>query len=503
MVIFLEILLILTAISLLISRGNSKEYKLLGITLLWLALNVLTIIIYIAKKGGIDPQMIPFLFMNHQIKRYLQYLAIRLSYLGYVMAIGRTMFPIFILKTALKNNRVPRFRKLLVHGHWFWLPIIVTLTIYQPKVFTWLSTGNQVMTMQALRLLDIVLVAYVVTALVIVITEYFAIQLKIYRQRYIFFSLLFFIICLIYLTGFIQNPVQVYQFYTTEFVWQKGLFSLLSILTVRPYIILIAVSFLASFIGILAFSKYTHIYLRKNQYETKMRKKTDEMTPPIMMFIHSIKNQYLANKVLYKRMDKAINQMSDTTDVANIQTYLEALKEENRSTLGRIDELYKSIRSNVVVLKPYAIEDVMDDLKKLYDLKYPKGQLNINLQESSILLLDKELFLDAVLNLLINAQEAIDLAGQTDGQIEVHVYNVRAFCVIEIQDNGIGVEMGREQQIFEPFKSNKNSKTNWGMGLYFVKSIMASHNGEIEFYNNKETQGATFMLSIPLFKWER
>ena len=477
MVIFLEILLILTAISLLISRGNSKEYKLLGISLLWLALNVLTIIIYIAKKGGIDPQMIPFLFMNHQIKRYLQYLAIRLSYLGYVMAIGRTMFPIFILKTALKNNRVPRFRKLLVHGHWFWLPIIVTLTIYQPKVFTWLSTGNQVMTMQALRLLDIVLVAYVVTALVIVITEYFAIQLKIYRQRYIFFSLLFFIICLIYLTGFIQNPVQVYQFYTTEFVWQKGLFSLLSILTVRPYIILIAVSFLASFIGILAFSKYTHIYLRKNQY--------------------------LANKVLYKRMDKAINQMSDTTDVANIQTYLEALKEENRSTLGRIDELYKSIRSNVVVLKPYAIEDVMDDLKKLYDLKYPKGQLNINLQESSILLLDKELFLDAVLNLLINAQEAIDLAGQTDGQIEVHVYNVRAFCVIEIQDNGIGVEMGREQQIFEPFKSNKNSKTNWGMGLYFVKSIMASHNGEIEFYNNKETQGATFMLSIPLFKWER
>lgn len=514
MVIVLEFLLILTAISLLVARGNSKEYKILGVSLLWLALNVLTIIIYISKKGGIEPQMTPFLFFNHEIKRFLQYLSIRLSHLGYVMAIGRTMFPLFILKTALKNNMVPRFRKLIYHEKWFWLPIILTLVAYHPRVFNGLSSWNPQVTMTALRLLDLILLAYVITALVIVTTELFAIQLKIYRQRYVFFSILFFIVSIIYFTSFIQNPIQVYQFYTTEFVWQRGLFSLLSILTVRAYLFLIVVSFIASFIGILALSKYTQIYLRKNQLETKMRKKTNEIIPTITMFIHSIKNQYLANKVLYKRIEKELQNMkltdkegvenqAEAGEVASIQHYLDALKDENTSTLGRIDDLYKAIRANVVALKPYPIEEIVVELEQLYYLKYPNGQLNIEMQDTSRLLLDKELFIDAVLNLLVNAQEAIDLADRPDGLIELVIYNVRAFCVLEIKDNGIGIDIGQELQIFEPFNSSKNSKTNWGMGLYFVKSIIASHYGEIECYNNKDTQGATFMLCIPLFKWER
>lgn len=502
MVIFLESLLILTAISLLIAKGNSKEYKLLGVSLLWLALNVLTIIIYISKKGGINPQMTPFLFLNHEIKRFLQYLAIRLSHLGYLMAIGRTLFPLFILKTALKNNMVPRFRKLIYHGRWLWLPTVVTLVVYQPQVFESMSAWNPIATMQLLRLLDLILLSYVLMALVIVITELFAIQLKIYRQRYVFFSILFFIICIIYFTSFIQNPVQVYQFYTAEFVWQRGLFSLLSILVVRPYIILIAVSFLASSIGIVVLSKYTHIYLRKNQFETKMRKKKAELTPANMMFIHSIKNQYLANKVLYKRIEKEI-QATEEIDLTRIQLYLEALKDENASTLGRIDDLYKSIRANSVVLKPYPIEEIIARLKQLYYEKYPSGHLQIDLQHSSRLLLDKELFIDAVLNLLTNAQEAIDLDDQSEGLIQLVIYNVRAFCVIEIIDNGIGIDVNQELEIFEPFNSSKNSKTNWGMGLYFVKTIIDSHYGEIDCRNNKDSAGATFSLWIPLFKWER
>ena len=62
MVIILEFLLILTAVTLIVARGNSKEYKLLGVSLLWLALNVLTVIIYISKKGGLDPQSNSFFF---------------------------------------------------------------------------------------------------------------------------------------------------------------------------------------------------------------------------------------------------------------------------------------------------------------------------------------------------------------------------------------------------------------------------------------------------------
>lgn len=501
MVIILEFLLILTAVTLIVARGNSKEYKLLGVSLLWLALNVLTVIIYISKKGGLDPQSNSFFFLSNDIKRFLQYLEIRLSHLGYLMVIGRTLFPVFVLRTALKNNMVPRFRKLVHHAKWFWLPITVILVIYFPTVFHSLYAWNASVTMTILRGLDLFLIAYVLVSLVIVVTELFAIQLKIYRQRYVFFCILFFIVCIIYFTNFIQNPVQIYQFYTTEFVWQSGLFSLLSILNLRLYVILIVISFLAAFIGIIALSKYTKMYLRKTQFETRLRKKKEEVAPPTTMFIHSVKNQYLANKVLYKRIEKEIH--SDEVDMNKVKDYIRALQEENHTTLTRIEELYKSIRGNVVILKPYQVDDIVETLKQLYKTKYPNGNLSVTIQDSSQLLLDKELFLDAMLNLLINAQEAIDVSGNPKGQINLTLYNVRAYCVFKITDNGIGMNEMQNLEIFEPFSSSKNSKTNWGVGLYFVKTIIDNHYGDIDFYNNENGIGATFEVNIPLFKWER
>lgn len=41
------------------------------------------------------------------------------------------------------------------------------------------------------------------------------------------------------------------------------------------------------------------------------------------------------------------------------------------------------------------------------------------------------------------------------------------------------VDMAKHQikKIFEPFYSSKNSNSNWGMGLYYVREIVKSHLG--------------------------
>ena len=172
---------------------------------------------------------------------------------------------------------------------------------------------------------------------------------------------------------------------------------------------------------------------------------------------------------------------------------------ENKETLRRIENLYKSIRENRVVLQPHDIDMVFRDIVKKYQAEYPDGNISLNLQAPSTVLLDRELFIDAIMNLMSNAQESIALKGIPDGRVAINIYNVRAYCVIEIKDNGLGIQESDELQIFEPFYSSKNSKTNWGMGLYFVKSIIEQHYGDINVHPQIDS-GATFIINIPLYQ---
>lgn len=71
-------------------------------------------------------------------------------------------------------------------------------------------------------------------------------------------------------------------------------------------------------------------------------------------------------------------------------------------------------------------------------------------------------------------------AGKSDnGRITLYLKNVRTFTVIEVQDNGCGVGKKLHSRLFDALYSQKNSSTNWGMGLYFVRGILRDHYGEI------------------------
>lgn len=99
---------------------------------------------------------------------------------------------------------------------------------------------------------------------------------------------------------------------------------------------------------------------------------------------------------------------------------------------------------------------------------------------------DRDLVLQAVLNLLVNAAEA--LAGQTSGQIEVTTrYRMSrpggvapdARLQVDIADNGPGVPEELGESIFSPFVTGKPAGE--GLGLALVSRIAELHGGGLEF----------------------
>jgi PAS domain S-box-containing protein len=113
----------------------------------------------------------------------------------------------------------------------------------------------------------------------------------------------------------------------------------------------------------------------------------------------------------------------------------------------------------------------------------------------------------AVLNLLINARDALENAAVVAPTIRVVVDSVAAgapeleervgdWIAIRVMDNGIGMDAGTIQRIYEPFFTTKPVGKGTGLGLATTQSIMRDHGGFITC-RSVPGQGTTFTLHLP------
>jgi two-component system cell cycle sensor histidine kinase/response regulator CckA len=116
-------------------------------------------------------------------------------------------------------------------------------------------------------------------------------------------------------------------------------------------------------------------------------------------------------------------------------------------------------------------------------------------------LLNKEKFLLALFNILINAKDAIWAAQREYGRIHVTVESIfiskeeKNYIRTKISDNGTGIEEKIISKIFEPYFTTKGEKGT-GLGLTTVKEIIEESAGWIEIDVEKDI-GTTFTIFLP------
>lgn len=102
---------------------------------------------------------------------------------------------------------------------------------------------------------------------------------------------------------------------------------------------------------------------------------------------------------------------------------------------------------------------------------------------------------EIVINLLVNAMQALDSVERAEKKIIVRTYFAER-VMLEVIDNGPGVDPALGNKIFESFVSTKTGEDNMGLGLAIVSTIVAASLGTIEVRKN-ELAGATFVISLP------
>lgn len=456
-------------------------------------------IIYIAKVGGYSKLQRTFLFLIPEFQTWLQYRPIPLGRLGYLVAIGRSLFPYFLLLISFEYSMVGWVRRhYKTLRIWAVLPPFLFLLYYYPPIFK-LVVDKRFWIIILMRKIGLWWTGlYICLALSLLIIEYIGINIPFYKKRFRFIVLSLFSVTVLYGMYAIQDPGQIYNMHISEYI-RIGSLSYIKV-SLNNYG-WIAVGLCTVFFVVLGTSSlihHTQIDYKEDQEDIMIQRKFNASSLGTTVFIHSIKNHLLSSRVLHKRLEQEFNKPEPSTK--DLQEQVEKLKVINEGMIARMDDLYKTVKSNALILKPYPLKDIIRIAISRFKQKYPNQEICVDIENiDEVLLADVTHLSEAIYNLLTNAYESTIVVDQAESIVEILIYEARLYTVIEIKDNGVGISNTKSTKIFEPFFTTKNTNSNWGMGLYYVRKIVKGHIGKLKIESVKN-QGTSFFIMLPKFE---
>lgn len=172
---------------------------------------------------------------------------------------------------------------------------------------------------------------------------------------------------------------------------------------------------------------------------------------------------------------------------------------------SRIDEIIKHMRSFVRVgdvtdLVPCNLNDAFNGALDLLGSQLSSHGIEVKkllAKELPRVLGNSRRLEEVIVNLLVNAMQALDKVGRADKEIFCRTLLEGKKLIVEISDNATGVNKEICDKIFDPFFTTKAPGEGMGLGLSIVQSVVTSYSGEIKVLNNEEG-GATFRLELPV-----
>ncbi len=208
---------------------------------------------------------------------------------------------------------------------------------------------------------------------------------------------------------------------------------------------------------------------------------------------HEIKNPLTPIKLSAQRLERKFGK--DTDD--------EAFVESTRLIVRQVEQLQHMVQEFSSFAKLPEIELEHNNLTPLLEevvALFQNSHTNISWElqiknELPGLKFDRAALKRVFINLMTNATEV--LKNIDDPHVEVIAeYNPEIGWVnLEVRDNGPGFTHEENTRVFEPYFSNK--KSNTGLGLTIVKSIVNDHNGYVQVKSNTPT-GSVFLIQLPV-----
>jgi signal transduction histidine kinase len=173
----------------------------------------------------------------------------------------------------------------------------------------------------------------------------------------------------------------------------------------------------------------------------------------------------------------------------------------------RIERLIQEILDYARYMEPKLTEEDVNDITAscLYFIEVKADSRGIKIEkelapELPRVMLDRQQIKQVLLNLLLNAMDAM---GQAGGVLRVRTNRLmkpdQPWVQVEIEDSGHGISPENLEHIFDPFfttKATSGESGGTGLGLTIAHQIVREHRGEIQVQST-EGVGTRFRINLP------
>lgn len=236
------------------------------------------------------------------------------------------------------------------------------------------------------------------------------------------------------------------------------------------------------------------LLLTDKTYENSLKEKREEFTSNVT---HELKTPLTIISGFAELLK------SGNVEEEKIKEFGGIIYKQSTNLQRLIDDLLKISKleaNESIIIEELSIDKLGDEVCD--DLAIEIKNKNLNLVKDFDRVKAKvngEMIKEAMMNLLTNAIKY----NRDGGEIKFKIAKEDGFALVQISDNGIGIEEELLDRIFERFyvvdhsRSKKISST--GLGLSIVKHIVEAHGGRIEV-TSEIGKGSTFTIYLPIEK---
>ena len=250
------------------------------------------------------------------------------------------------------------------------------------------------------------------------------------------------------------------------------------------------------------------LYTLQNVQPVIQKNETDAQQQLVRVLTHEIMNSLTPIISLSDTLCSGLQQ--NTLEHDDVLTAVKAINRRSNGLLQFVENYRKLQHISQPQYQEVRIGEVVEDLKRLY----PAPQFSYEIEdEQQTVRMDRSQIEQVLINLLKNAQEAVDNVGKdyvkkdkvgkdkVGKDKEPHIVFATRLSdnkhdmIISITDNGTGILPEVLERVFVPFFTTKTNGS--GIGLSICKQIVTLHGGTITA-SSKPNEYTTFRVVLPI-----
>ncbi|MHC4114577.1 MAG: two-component system sensor histidine kinase NtrB [Planctomycetota bacterium] len=216
---------------------------------------------------------------------------------------------------------------------------------------------------------------------------------------------------------------------------------------------------------------------------------------------HEIKNPLSTIKINLKliseNLDRAASGQTGLKDeqwFTGTRRKISVIQKEADRLEQTLDSFLRYIGRSELHLSSTDINEVVSNMVDFYSPQAYSHSITIRqglCDEKLICKIDENMLKQAILNLFINAQQAMNEGGE----LMIRTSRQKEKAVLQISDTGRGIAPDELKHIFDAYYSSRPHGS--GLGLPTVKKVIDAHNGTIKV-DSEPGRGTLFTIMLPI-----